>query len=182
MRDIDDGVQTQLESPARTDLILCFFTITNPADSPPIYLVCEEYGNISWANNGPINYYLDGNLHLGFPFRFTRLTDDDRSARTVVVLPGFDRRIVQWFKDMTDPARLRADCYSSAAWVGASLDMDNARTPLTTPKRVYLADKLWLRNVSVTGSEITAELGGYDYTQEPLGYRTTKSLTPDLYR
>lgn len=182
MRDIDSDVQTQLESVGRTDLVLVFLTVNDPAHPDiPIRLVCEENGNISHNAGFPINYYLLGNLHYGFPFRFSRLTDDDRPARATLNVPAFDRRIVQWFRDMVTPARLTAALYSAAAW-DDEVDSFNARDHGTTINRIYFADKMWLRNVSAGGIEIVCELGGYDFTQEPLGKRATQDLCPDLFR
>lgn len=185
MRTIDPDVQTQLESTGRTDLVLCFLTVTDPErPGDPARIVCEENGNISHANGRGINYYLAGNLHIALPFRPARLSDDDRPARAVLVVPAFDRRILQWFRDMQNPARLKIDFYSAAGWDGATLDADNAKSPTATagPQRIYLADHMWLRGVDAGGIEIRAEIGGYDFTQEPLGKRATKDLCPDIYR
>lgn len=181
-RTIDDAVQTQLESPGRTDLVLCFLTVTDPERDEPARIVCEENGNVSYANGMGINYYLDGDLYYALPYRFSRLSDDDRPARATLTVPAFDRRILQWFREMVNPARLKVDIYSGAAWAAATLDGDNARSPTGTPNRIYLADLMWLRNVNAGGIEISAEVGGYDFTQEPLGKRATKDLCPDLYR
>lgn len=182
MRTIDTTVQTQLESEGRSELILCFLTVTDPSRPDPVRIVCEESGNVSYANGLGINYYLDGNLHYALPFKPARLSDDDRPSRATISVPAFDRRILEWFREMQNPARLKIDCYAASAWSGSALDADNAKSPSGTPKRIYLADHMWLRNVSAGGIDITAEIGGYDFTQEPLGKRATKDLCPDLYR
>jgi hypothetical protein len=181
MRTIDGSVQTQLESPGRSDLVLCFLTVTDPARDVPARIVCEENGSISYANGLGINYYLDGDLYYALPYKFSRLSDDDRPARATLTVPTFDRRILLWLQEMQNPARLRFDAYAGSAW-GSALDADNARSPIATPKRIYLADLMWLRNVSAGGTEIVCEVGGYDFTQEPLGKRATKDLCPDIYR
>lgn len=181
MRTIDGVVQSQLESPSRTDIVLCFLTVTDPARDEPARIVCEENGNVPRANGLFINYYLVGDLYYGLPYKFSRLTDDDRPARATLTVPAFDRRIMLWLQEMQNPARLRVDCYAASAWA-STLDADNARSPSTTPKRIYLADLMWLRNVSAGGIEIVCEVGGYDFTQEPLGLRATQDLCPDLYR
>jgi len=180
-RIIDDAVQTELESPGRSELILCFLTVTDPTRDTPARVVCEENGNISFANGLAINYYLDGDLYYGLPFRPARMSDDDRPARATLTVPAYHRLILEWFRVMQNPARLKIDFYAASAWP-AAVDADNARTPSTAPNRVYLADKLWLRNVAAGGTEISCEIGGYDFTQEPLGKRATKNLCPDLYR
>lgn len=185
-RTIDDAVQTHLESPARTDILLCFLTVTDPArPTDPARIVMEENGNVPMANGAFVNWYLNGNLFYGLPYRFTRMTDDDRPSRAQLLVPTYTPIIVEWFRKMDAPARMRFEAYSSSAWLSA-LDADNARSvspsPDVSPELVYLADHIWLRHMNASITTITLELGGYDFTQEGLGPLASKQLCPDLYR
>ena len=181
-RNIDATVQTQLESPGRSEIVLCFLTVTDPDRDEPARIVCEENGNISFANGLGTNYYLEGNLYYAIPYKFSRLSDDDRPARAILTVPAFHRLILQWFREMQNPARLKFEAYAESAWGDTIDDVDNSRSPASTPNLIYSADLMWLRNVDAGGTQIACEIGGYDFTQEPLGYRATKSLCPDLYR
>lgn len=183
MRDIDPDFQTQLESPARTEIVLMFVTVNDPAHADqPIRVVNENNGNCSFANGKFINYYLNGNLHIGFPFTLALLTDDDQPARARIIVPAVHRTIAKWFREMQTPARLTIDLYALSGWGEAVAIADNARSPIGTPKRLYLADKVWVLDVTIGATQIVLELGGYNFTQEPLGPRATKALCPDLYR
>lgn len=180
-RIISNTNQDQLESVGRTSVILCFLTVTDPSRPTPARVVCEESGNVSYANGKFINYWLDGNLFFGLPFRPARVSDNDQIARAKLIVPAYDRRIGEWFRAMQEPARIKIEFYSSADW-DASLDSNNARTPTGMPSQIYLADKLWLREVTGGGIDISLDLSGYDFSQEPLGHRATQSLCPDLFR
>src|SRR5262245_13856675 len=99
-RTIDDDLQTQLESPGRTEITLVFLTVLRTDTDEVIRVVCEENGNISYANGLAINYWLDSELHAAFPFRIPPLSDDDRPARASIVVPASSREIVQWFREL----------------------------------------------------------------------------------
>jgi hypothetical protein len=180
-RIINNANQDQLESVSRTSVILCFLTLNDPLRDEPARIVCEETGNISFANGQFINYWLDGNLFIGLPFRPDRLSDNDQVARAKLSIPAYDRRIGEWFRAMQDPGRMKIEYYSSDDW-GMALDSNNARTPTGTPSQIYLADHLWVKEVSGGGTEISVDISGYDFSQEPLGYRATQELCPDLFR
>lgn len=180
-RPINEVVQAALESTARSELMLVFLTITDPAVVDPIRIVCEEHKGISSANGLPINYKLGGNLYAAIPFGFSRLSDDERPARARLSVPAFSNVIGEWLRNMTDPARMRLAIYPLSNWVD-EVDVDNARVPVGTPELIYDADHMFLRTASGDSSTINCEIGGYDFTQEPLGPRATKALCPDIYR
>ena len=180
-RTIDTAIQASLESTSRSELLLVFLTVTDPNLTAPIRVVCEENKGVSFANGLPINYVLAGNLFYGLPFSFSRLSDDERPARGVLNVPAFSSQIGDWLRGMTDPARLRVEIYAQSAWADA-VDGNNARNPVTTPELIYDANHMFLRDAQGGKTMIQCEVGGYDFTQEPLGPRATKDLCPDLYR
>lgn len=181
-RTIDDTTQTELESADRSQILLTFLTIIDPNEVDPIRIVCEESKGVSFENGLSINYVLDGNLHYAIPFSFSRMSDDDRPARATLNVPAFSSDIGDWLRNMTEPARLRIQIYSMADWNETVEILNNSRSPVGTPEIIYDANHIWLRTSTGGMSTISVELGGYDFTQEPLGYRATKDLCPDLYR
>lgn len=179
--DIDPDYQALLEQTQRPEIVLCFLTITDPNAVDPIRIVCEENKGISFANALPINYYLDGDLFSALPFSFSRVSDNDQPARAVLNVPAFSSEIGNWLRTMADPARLRMQLYLESDWSPA-IGVGNSRSPSGTPELLYDANHLWLRSGRGGMTVITADLGGYDFTREPLGKRVTKDLCPDIFR
>lgn len=181
-RTIDATIQASLESVSRAELLLVFLTITDPNVEGPIHLVCEEDRGISTRNGKVINYYLNDVLHFGVPFSFSRLSDDERPARGKISVPAFNSQIGDWLRAMQEPARLQVSIYAESSWSDAVDDTWNARDHASAPELIYDANHMFLRTASGTMTTIDGEVGGYDFTQEPLGPRATKSLCPDIYR
>lgn len=180
-REIDAAVQASLEDTSRSEIVLCFLTVTVPNIDGPIRLVSEENGGVSFANGLPINYRLGGFLFNALPFAFERLSDDERPPRGALVVPEYGSKVGSFLRRISDPALLRVELYPLSGW-SASVDGDNARNPTGTPELIFLAEHVFIRSASGGMSTIQCEIGGYDFTQEPLGPRTTKALCPDLYR
>jgi hypothetical protein len=181
-RTIDSTIQASLESVSRAELLLVFLTITDPNVAGPIRVVCEEDRGISTKNGKVINYYLDGALHYALPFSFSRLTDDERPARGQMSVPAFSSKIGDWLRTMQEPARLHVAIYAGSAWSDDVDAANNARNHAAAPELIYNANHMFLRSASGGMTAIDAEVGGYDFTQEPLGPRATKTLCPDIYR
>ena len=179
-RDIADTVQTQLESPTRTEVLLCFLTVTSPNIAEPARIVCEESGNASIHNGRFLSYVLDGETFVGIPFRPEPLSDNEEVPRATFTIPAYDLQIAEWFQDMEDTGRMKIEYYPSSSW-GAP-DDDALRQPIGIPLPVYSADHVFIRRASGGSAEVTCEVSGYDLSQEPLGERATPTLTPDLYR
>lgn len=179
---INPVYQNLLEQAQRPEVVLCFVTITDPNVVDPIRIVCEENKGVSYANALPINYKLGGLLFTALPFSFSRVSDNDQPARAVINVPAFSSSIGDWLRSMVDPARLRIQLYLESDWAAAVSGVDNSRSPSGTPELLYDANHLWLRLARGGMTVITADIGGYDFTREPLGKRVTKDICPDIFR
>ncbi len=179
-RTIQNDVQTQLESRGRSGVILAFLTVTAPNQVEPARIVCEESGNASIHRGKFLSYVLDGETFVGLPWKPARLSDNDDVSRATVSIPQYDRRIAEWFMTMEDIATMKIEYYPSWAW-GAP-DNDALRLPIGTPVAVYDADYLFVRRASGNSQEVVCDISGYDFSQEPWGFRASQLLTPDLYR
>jgi hypothetical protein len=168
------------DSPA---LIVCFVTITHPELTSPIYIASEDASGISRSSDGVIiNYNLDGHLHIGLPFFFDLVSDNDQAPVARMAIPDVERSVGLALLAIVEAPVLTLEVCSSADF-GTSLDGSNARSPLGSPTpRIYTAPFLRMRNINSDQVMLQSDLQSFDFTSEPWPYhRVTKDIVPGAY-
>ena len=154
------------ESP---EAALIFLTISHPNLASDIYVVSD-----SW------NYVVGSNTFLGFPFDITLLTDTESPPSATLTLQNVDRKIGNAILELLEPPRLKIEVIA----VSEFDETADPRTELSAPATVeYTADQLYLLDVDVNGSEVSARIVSWSYVQESWpGLRCTSDRTPALWR
>lgn len=180
-REISTAFRNAIEASASGEVVLVFATITH-ADLPqPIRVVSEDFGGVSFNKGEPLNYKYEGNLFLGCPFLIELLTDDDQPPRGRVTVPDVDRTIGIEVMALIDSPRIKIEILKLSDFTDA-IDIDNARNPVGTPVPEYVADLLYLKNVSGDAVAVQAELQSFDLVGEPWPLtRSTSDRLPALF-
>jgi hypothetical protein len=150
------------------DVDLIFATISHSELATPIRVV-----------NDTVDYSYNSFSWIGFPFDITILGDDESPPQAKIELQNVDQVIGQAVRDLSGAPRLKLELLSSADF---NLDV-RPRVPIGSPFVQYIADRLYLSNVSVDVLTISAQIVGWDYLQRTWpGIRATQSRLPGLFR
>lgn len=162
------AARAALENPDAPDALLAFLTITHPGLADPIRVVSDV-----------IDYLRDGLTFVGIPFAFRPLTDRDGNPMTELRMSNVDRRLAQAIGKFTGRPTVALELCSTA-------DFDLSvvpREPLGTVAPIYAFSAFSLVNITVTATDITAEVILQDYGVEPWpAIRATQDRLPGLFR
>lgn len=179
-RTLTAAFRNSLEASVSSEVVLVFATITH-ASLTTIRVVSEDHGGVSHYEGEIINYRYGGELFLGCPFMIDLLTDDDRPPRARIAVPDVNRTIGIEILALADSPRIKIELLKLSDF-SAAIDVDNARNPVGTPTVEYVADYLYLKNVSGDAVMLQAEIQSYDLVGEswPLT-RSTQDRLPALW-
>lgn len=151
---------------------LVFLTISHELLIDPIRVV--------WDNK---DFIYNGNTFIGFPFDITLLSDDDTPPKAKLTIQNVDPRIGDTLRTLRSPPRLKIELLSSADFdLNADPRVEISSSP-DVPAVVFVADKLFLTNVSVDIMQISGDIVGWDYLQRVWpGKRATQSIFPALFK
>lgn len=167
-RTISTGFRHSTQAPFADEVALIFCTITHPLISDPIRVV-----------NDTVDFTYGGSSFIGFPFDITIMSDDDQPPTAKLEFQNVDTAIGLAIQTLRSAPRLKLELLSSQDF---NLTV-RPRTPIGSPAAEYVADKLFLSNVSVDAMIISAEIVGWDYLQRTWpGRRATQNILPGLFR
>jgi hypothetical protein len=167
-RTITSAYRIATHSSFRTEVDLCFVTITHSALASPIYVV--------WDTK---DFIKGGITFSGFPFDLEILTDDESPPTAHLQLQNISPQIGDAIRALLTPPRLKIELCVSTDW---NLTV-TPRTEIGTATVVYTADQLYLVNVTVDAMMITGQIVGWDYVQRVWpAERATEVNFPGLFR
>lgn len=183
MRAISTTFRNAIEAVSSSEVALVFLTITHDDLDEPIRLVSEDENGVSYYNGEIINYNLDGYLYYGCPFSLALLTDDERPPRGQLSFVDPEREFGLAILSIVDSPRIRFDVFKLSDFVEGTYDSNNARSPSGSSVAEYVADYLFLKNVSSDGMIVQADVASYDLVGEPWPkLRSTHNRMPALFR
>lgn len=183
MRAISTTFRNAIEATSSSEVALVFLTITHDDLDEPIRLVSEDDNGVSYNAGAIINYNLNGELFYGCPFSLALLTDDERPPRGQLTFVDPEREFGLAILSIVDSPRIKFELYKLSDYVEGTYDSSNARSPSGSPVPEYVADYLFLKNVSSDGMIIQAEVASYDLVGEPWPkIRSTHDRMPALFR
>lgn len=148
--------------------VIAFLTITSDDLAEPICV----------AGDG-VDYVRGGVTYIGFPFKFGLLTDEEGAPRCQIEVQNVDRKIGDALRALSSPARLKLELISADEFDQTA----GPRTALGTPPIEYVANHLFLVNVSVDAMAVTGDVVSWDYTQDTWpARRATQDRYPGLFR
>lgn len=166
-RDIQQSFRISSESSFSDEVDLIFLRISHASIST-IRVV-----------NDTNDYILGGNTYIGFPFDIEILSDDEGPPTARLSIQNVDPRIGDSIRSLMTPPTLAIRLISSTDF---DLTVD-PHTEIGTATLVYVADSLFLINVSVDIMTITAQIVGWDYQQRVWPHeRATQDNFPGLFR
>ncbi len=159
--------RSDLEDQASPNAILGFLTINHPALIVPVRVVSDV-----------MDYVVNGNTYYGVVFGFRMLTDNQEAPRTTLVIENVSKKLGQALRAVKTKAETTLEVRSSS-----SFDLNvSPRTELNTDV-MYRMKHFYIANVSVSVSEITAEVTLEDFSGEPWPHiRATQDRLPGLFR
>lgn len=167
-RSISSSYRQSIESQMSSDTDLLFLTIYHSTMDTPIRVV-----------NDNVNYSFQGYTWQWFPFKLSLMSDDESAPSAKLTINNVSSQIGQAIRRLTRAPRLRIELY-------ASFEFDltvTPRVPIGTPTAQYIADFLFLTNITVNQAEVSANIVGWDYTQKVFpGVRASIDRTPGLFR
>jgi hypothetical protein len=129
--------------------------------------------------NDTVDYMLDSEQWIGFPFDIEILTDDETPPTARLSIQNVDPKIGDAIRGLITPPKVTILLYSSDDWDLST----NPREPLGSPTLVYDSGGLFLINVSVDIMTVSGQLVGWDYQQRVWpSERATKDNFPGLFR
>ena len=167
-RTISTSFRHQTQASFADDVDLIFATISHPDLSFPVRVVNDTidyvYASLNWT---------------GFPFEISILSDDESPPKAKISFQNVDQIIGQAVRDLISAPRLKLELLSSSDF---NLDT-RPRTPIGSPFVQYVADKLYLSNVTVDVLTVSSDIVGWDYLQRTWpGIRATQGRLPGLFR
>lgn len=177
MRTITTGFRTTLESPANTDPLLLFVTVSHANLGDPVRAV-----------NDIVDYVWQGFTFKGVPFQIELMSDTDRPPSAKVRIQnvsGTDATGVAFnvgglILGLPSSPRLQLDVLASSDFGDP---VSNVRTEIGTPVVEYSSPRMRLRNVRGDAMFVEGELWSYDVTRTPWpATRCTKDRLPGLFR
>jgi hypothetical protein len=171
-RTIASAYRIATHSQFRTEVDLCFLTITQSAITP-IYLV--------WDTKD-FKRSTSGNTHIGFPFDLELLTDDETAPTARLQIQNISPQIGDAIRTILTPPQVKIELCVSTDWT-ISGSPPYLPTISGTPAASYTGDQLNLINVQVDAMFITGQLVGWDYGQRVWpAERATEVNFPNLFR
>lgn len=173
MRTISSATRERLNSPASDYAALFFVTLEHDDLADPIRVVSDFQA---------MNYerVIDGSTEtwIGFPFQISIMTDEDDPPTSKVTFQNVDRAIGQAIQSLATPPTVKIEVITTDQF-----DLTvNPRTELGTTEVLVSASGLLLRNVKVDAITIEADLGSWDFRQEPYPWQTaTQDAFPGLF-
>lgn len=156
----DPSLLAELERAAGGAHIPFFIDIEHQQLEEPIGLVLDD-----------ADYSFEGRLWVKARLDLSPVTDSDQPAEANFRFPNIDRRRTALLSKVTGALRVSFRLFSSS-WFDTAKDPRTVRTGLT-PVAAYEAYDLDLIDVSVTPSEVSGRLQGYDYRSEAVPARRT---------
>jgi len=171
-RNITTSFRHHAESSFAGEVDLVFLTLSHPLLYEPVRVV--------WDSK---DFIYDGFTWTGFPFDITLLTDDEQPPKAQLTIQNVDSRIGETVQSLLTPPRLKLELLSSD-------DFDLSQDPRVewgggSPGAtvIYVADRLFLTNVSVDPFFVTGQIVGWDYLQRVWpGVRASQDIFPGLFR
>lgn len=168
-RVVPAGVRREIDRSESEDFFLVFLTIEHEELPEPIRIVSD-----------PVDFNLDGDLFTGFVFSVRPLTDSEGAPYAELAVQNVDQRIGGVLLNIQNPPRLKMEIVS-----GTEFDLSvEPRTTLSAPAaRTYVAEELYLVNVSIDTLQVKGRLRSWDYSQELWpGIMATQDRLPGLFR
>ena len=167
-RSIPVSLQRELEKQESAEAILAFLTISHPTLEDDIRVVTDS-----------TDYTRSTGLFQGFWFDIELLSDNDRPPVSRLEVQNVDRAIGNVLKTIVEAPILKLELLAMSDF---DLTAD-PRTVLTSESEVYVADNLFLVNVSVDDLFIKGDIVSWAYVQEEFpSRRATQARTPALFR
>lgn len=169
-RSITSTFRRESEAEFSDEVDLCFLTITHGTLLDPIRVV--------WDNK---DFIYGGHTFIGFPFEIELLTDDESPPTARLSIQNVDQIIGETIRSLNSPPQIKIELLSSS-------DFDitvNPRVANTSPEPnvVYMADKMFLINVTVDVFQVSGEIQGWNYLQRVWpGKRARQEYLPGLFR
>lgn len=158
-----------LEASNSNGVLLVFLTITHHETTEVIRLVLDNE-----------DFELGGELFNKSWFTITMLPDNERPPEATLSFPNVNRRAMNMIRHVNGPARVMFEIYSSRFF--DTTVAPRVPVPGPAPTRMYRAKGLYLTNVSVSPSEVSATLRSWDYRTERWPEKTgTQALLPGVY-
>ncbi len=184
-RNITTSFRRAAESSFSDEVDLCFLTITHPS--------VPESINVVWDTQ---DYVIDGVNYTGFPFDIMILSDDENPPTARLSIQNVDPAIGETIRQLTSPPRIKIQLMWSGSMSGdiildessASILDESSATILdggfvSATDAIYVADKLFLINVTVDIMQISGTIVGWDYLQRVWpGPRAMQAVFPGLFR
>lgn len=175
-RSIDSGVRAGFESRNATDPILFFLTLRASGLDSPLRLVSDN----ATLNGSAVTYTYNGYSYQAFPFSIEVLTDSENAPTGKLSIVNVSREIGEIVKSIA--GRIRVDELTILPASDFDLTV-NPRVTLGTPRPIYTATGLELKNVRLDAMQATADMIAVDDTAEPWpAVRATQDLFPGLFR
>lgn len=168
MRSIIAAFRASLEDVHNDDPPLVFLTLEHDDLDEPLRFVWDT-----------VDYILDGDTYIGFPFDVTLLSDGEEAPRGRLSVQNVDRAIGDAIRGLTSPPQATIEIYAAS-------DFDltvKPRVALGTPALAYRASNLYFRQTSVDAMTAQGDLVSWDYINQPWPSKyAMPSLLPGLFR
>src|SRR5262245_10128404 len=167
-RNITTSFRQHAEASFSDEVDLIFLTLSHPNLVEPIRVVWDT-----------VDFLYDDHTWTGFPFDIQILTDDEQPPKAQLTIQNVDSRIGETVQSLLTPPRLKIELLNSADF---NLTVE-PRIEIGTPTVHYVADRLFLTNVSVDPFFVTGQIQGWDYLQRTWpGVRAQQEIFPGLFR
>jgi hypothetical protein len=171
-RTITTSFRRSAEANFADEVDLVFLTISHETLIEPIRVV--------WDTK---DFVYGGNTFIGFPFDIVLLTDDDKPPTAKLTIQNVDPVIGETIRTLRSPPRLKIELLSSVDFDLTVTPRVPIISPDVSPTVVYMADKLFLTNVSVDIMTVSGTIVGWDYLQRVWpGRRASQADFPGLFR
>jgi hypothetical protein len=171
-REVSAEFRAAAEASSTGEVFLTFATITHPALSRAIRVVCDV-----------VDYIYGGERFIGCPFDITILTDGEDKPTAKIAIQNVDREIGETIQSLVEGPRLKLEVLLLSQFSADTDQFLGARTEVDTAVPDYVADQLRLAKVSLDAMTVTGDVISWDYSSEPWPfYRATKNRLPGLFR
>lgn len=169
-------VRAGFENRNDTDPILIFLTLMASGLNTPLRLVSDN----ATMNGAAVTYTYNTFSYQAFPFDVEVLTDNENAPIGRLSIVNVDRAIGEIVRDMRGRIRINDLTILPASDFDLTV---NPRTTVGTPRPIYSAVGLELRNIKVDMMTASADMIAVDDTAEPWpAVRATQDLFPALFR
>lgn len=166
-----------LELSSSSEQILVFASVTHPMVPTPIQLVLDG-----------VDYVINGSTWHQSYFELTLLTDTEKPPQATFKFPNVDRAAITMLQNVSGPPRVEFALLASS-YFDLTADPRTVKPGLTITwnrapagNLTYLAQKLFLTNVTADQIQVQGTLRGWDYRQEAWpDMRATQVLLPGVF-